>query len=275
MRNQAALAMSALQLFTPAMLAVGIFLLKSIISPTLGVVPVDMTGQVVIVTGGNSGCGLETVRMLAGWNATVIMACRDEKRGEMAAKDVRSSLSPSSKGEVLVWKLDLESFDSIRTFAQKFRASGMQLNVLINNAGVRYHALEITQDGIELHYQRRMKESVEGVYGDTKLMQVVISREMDRRLSEYGINSYAVHPGEISHLSAIMLQTFLVLTRPLLARDPMQGAMTQVYAATSRELEGRGGLYLDNCKVATASTLSQDAALAKWLWNTSMDLISV
>ena len=52
----------ALQWFTPAMLAVGTFLLKSIISPTLGVVPVDMAGQVVIVTGGNSGCGLETVR---------------------------------------------------------------------------------------------------------------------------------------------------------------------------------------------------------------------
>eukprot|EP00960_Hanusia_phi_P002877 85121-Hanusia_phi.AAC.10 len=61
---------------------------------------------------------------MAEWNATVVMACRDEKRGEIAAKDVRSSLSASSKGEVMVWKLDLESFDSIRTFAQKFRATG-------------------------------------------------------------------------------------------------------------------------------------------------------
>lgn len=55
-------------------------LAKYFISPPLKVSAVDLSGRTVIVTGANSGCGKETVRMLYSWNATVILAVRDTSR---------------------------------------------------------------------------------------------------------------------------------------------------------------------------------------------------
>lgn len=48
----------------------------------------DLTGQVIIVTGANSGCGLETTRQLAKQGATVILACRNEAKAKAAMDDI-------------------------------------------------------------------------------------------------------------------------------------------------------------------------------------------
>jgi NAD(P)-dependent dehydrogenase (short-subunit alcohol dehydrogenase family) len=89
---------------------------------------------VTIVTGSNTGIGLETARRIAENGATVVLACRSLERGEAAKRDIEahlaqcsSSSSPSSgkspfadSGKVLVRKLDLADLDSVKSFADSF-----------------------------------------------------------------------------------------------------------------------------------------------------------
>jgi len=93
----------------------------------------DQTGRIAIVTGANSGIGYETARPLAHKGASVIMACRDETKGNAAAKQILDE-RPSGTVEVMV--LDLADLDSVKRFAQAFRERHDHLDLLINNAGV-------------------------------------------------------------------------------------------------------------------------------------------
>lgn len=101
----------------------------------------DLASQVIIVTGANSGCGLETSRQLAKQGAIVVLACRNTERGETAAKDV---------GGVFVAPLDLASLQSIRDFVKAFEAKYDRLDVLVNNAGIMACPFGKTKDGFEM-----------------------------------------------------------------------------------------------------------------------------
>ena len=107
----------------------------------------DQTGRVVIVTGANSGIGLEAARELAGKGATVVMACRDQARGEEAAEGIRADDPP---GTIQVMDLDLADLASIRAFATAFGEQHDRLDLLINNAGVMMPPASTTADGFEL-----------------------------------------------------------------------------------------------------------------------------
>ncbi len=100
----------------------------------------DLGGRHFVVTGGNSGLGLETVKALAEHGADVTLACRDVAKGEAAALGIG--------GDVTVKQLDLASLDSIRTFADEMR--GATIDVLINNAGVMAPPYSKTADDFEL-----------------------------------------------------------------------------------------------------------------------------
>lgn len=103
----------------------------------------DLTNQVIIVTGANSGCGLETSRQLAKQGATIILACRNAERGEAAAADV--------KGTFLV-PLDLSSLQSIKDFVTAFEEEYDRLDALVNNAGIMACPFEKTEDGFEMQF---------------------------------------------------------------------------------------------------------------------------
>ena len=101
----------------------------------------DLKGQVMIVTGANSGCGLETSRQLAKQGAIVILACRSTEKGEAAATDV---------GGVFIAPLDLGSLDSVREFVKIFLEKYDRLDVLVNNAGIMACPFVKTKDGFEM-----------------------------------------------------------------------------------------------------------------------------
>ncbi|MFN4252653.1 oxidoreductase [Deinococcus sp.] len=109
----------------------------------------DQTGRVVIVTGANSGLGLETARVLALRGATVIMACRNAQKAEKAAGGIRA-LNP--KGEVVLMTLDLGDLDSVKAFADAFRARYDRLDILVNNAGIMVPPLGRTAQGFETQF---------------------------------------------------------------------------------------------------------------------------
>jgi len=107
----------------------------------------DQRGQTHLITGANSGIGLETARELARAGATVILACRDEARGTDAAADVRSEIPDAS---LQVEQCDLASLESVRALAN--RLGDTPLAVLINNAGTMAIPREETADGFEAQF---------------------------------------------------------------------------------------------------------------------------
>lgn len=98
----------------------------------------DLQGQVIIVTGANSGCGLETTRQLYKQGATVILACRNEQKAKNAVEDVSASC-PDSKGKLAYLHLDLSDLSSVRAFVKEFTSQFSRLDVLVNNAAWLVH----------------------------------------------------------------------------------------------------------------------------------------
>lgn len=105
--------------------------------------------HVVVITGANSGMGKATSIELARTGATVIMVCRDKKRGEAALKEVQNE---SGNHSVKLMICDLGSLKSIRAFCTEFKENYQRLDVLINNAGVILPGRHETTDGYELQF---------------------------------------------------------------------------------------------------------------------------
>jgi NAD(P)-dependent dehydrogenase (short-subunit alcohol dehydrogenase family) len=193
----------------------------------------DQSGRVAIVTGGNTGLGFETARMLAERGATVILAVRDIAKGNEAASRIH--------GDVLVQALDLSSLASIHAAAAELRAAHHRIDLLINNAGVMYTPRQTTADGFELQFgtnhlghfaltgllldrllsvpgsrivtvsstghkiqaaihfddlQWERSYSRAGAYGQAKLANLMFTYELQRRLALGGSTiAVAAHPG--------------------------------------------------------------------------------
>ncbi|NLU39107.1 MAG: SDR family NAD(P)-dependent oxidoreductase [Bacteroidales bacterium] len=106
----------------------------------------DLQGKTIIVTGGNSGLGYESVKAFALKGATVILACRNLAKGEKAKNEI---LKTNPSGEIQVMQLDLANLTSVEAFAKKFASEHKQLNVLLNNAGIMATPNIKTDDGFE------------------------------------------------------------------------------------------------------------------------------
>jgi len=107
----------------------------------------DLTGKVVIVTGGNAGLGLEAAKALLAKGAHVIIASRDHQKVEQAVNSLRSAF-PQAKVEGM--HLDLSNIKSVKTFAEEFLAKKLPLHVLVNNAAVFCPPYARTAEGVEI-----------------------------------------------------------------------------------------------------------------------------
>jgi NAD(P)-dependent dehydrogenase (short-subunit alcohol dehydrogenase family) len=195
----------------------------------------SQVGRTFVVTGANSGLGLETVRALGGLGANVIMTARDPSRGERALEELLAA-QPDARIELAM--LDLADLDSVQEFAGKVG----NLDVLINNAGVMMPPHGRTKQGYELQFGvnhlghfaltglllERISHSQDGrvvtvtsglhkrarihfddlhgeqgygrtkYYAQSKLANVVFAIELNKRLRAAGITSIRsvlAHPG--------------------------------------------------------------------------------
>ena len=195
---------------------------------------IDLTGKIAIVTGGNSGIGLETTKILAAAGATVIVPARDTEKAKKNLQGIAN---------VELETMDLMNPESIDAFAEKFLASGRPLHLLINNAGIMWVPLRRDSRGIESqlatnylaqfhltarlwpalkkangarvinvssyghqlapfnfddpNFDHREYETLQG-YGQSKTASNLFAVELDNRGKAFNVRAYSVHPGSIN-----------------------------------------------------------------------------
>jgi NAD(P)-dependent dehydrogenase (short-subunit alcohol dehydrogenase family) len=194
---------------------------------------IDLAGRVAIVTGGHSGIGLETTRVLRRAGAHVIVPVRYPDKASEALRGIDG---------VEIQRLDLIDPDSVDSFADRFLDSGRALHILVNSAGIM--AVPLTRDrrGYESHFatnhlghhqlalrlwpaltaaadarvvavsaaahricgidfddpnfERRPYDPMVG-YGQSKTANILFAAELDRRGADLGIRGFSLHPGAI------------------------------------------------------------------------------
>lgn len=113
------------------------------------------------------------------------------------------------------------------------------------------------------------------VYGQSKLCNILFTRELARRLAGSDVTANAVHPGAVAtRLGQNNGRWAQLLIKGLsyFFRTPAQGAATSIYVATSPALAGVSGRYFANCREARPSAAAQDDAAAARLWQVSAEL---
>lgn len=110
---------------------------------------VDLSGKVAIVTGCNSGIGLEIVRFYLQHNIKhVVAACRSEQRTGAAIAKLLAETKREPEA-IRFEQVDLSSLGSVEHFAQRFLASTSKLHILNSNAGTTRLPKKLTSDGFE------------------------------------------------------------------------------------------------------------------------------
>jgi NAD(P)-dependent dehydrogenase (short-subunit alcohol dehydrogenase family) len=239
---------------------------------------IDLSGKRAIVTGGASGIGVETARVLAGAGAAVTLAVRDVAAGQRVADEIG--------GDVDVRPLDLADPDTIHSFTA---AWDQPLDILVNNAGVMatpetytdrgwelqfatnhlgHFALSLGLHGAlaaagnarivsvsssalfaspvifdDLHFRFRTYDKWEA-YGQSKTANVLFAVEASTRWAGDGITANSLMPGAIA--TNLQRHTGGAQTPPEKRKTVEQGASTSVLLATSPLLEGIGGRYFVN-----------------------------
>ncbi len=114
-------------------------------------------------------------------------------------------------------------------------------------------------------------------YADSKLMNLMFARELDRRIDGTGIVAHAVHPGVVPtglvrdrSLTTLALGLMLVTRMKTVA----QGAATTLVAATSPDYARKGGHYLADCRPSRGHRLSRDPAACRRLWQLSEEMVA-
>ncbi|THV70685.1 NAD(P)-binding protein [Aureobasidium pullulans] len=242
------------------------------------------TGRVILVTGATSGLGMETARVLHKTGARIFITSRQQAKGDEIARIISSE--DSSLAPVEAIEMPMDSFESIHKAASVFFAKSPALDILLLNAGVMA-APEATEakpallqaskpeshsrvvvlssgahksDGIHPeNYNLEGEYNPYMAYAQSKTANIYMANELNRRCGSQGINGLSVHPGVIFETGIARHQGGADTLRENMAkeRDDIrkwaksipQGAATSVYAAIAKALEGKGGLYLEDCHV--------------------------
>jgi NAD(P)-dependent dehydrogenase (short-subunit alcohol dehydrogenase family) len=279
----------------------------------------SLEGRTILVTGCNSGLGLETMRVLALRGAHVIGTARTEAK----AREAGASIT----GRVTGLACELSDPASVRACVEAVKALGVRLDAVVCNAGImalpplaKAHGYELqfftnhighfilvtglldtlTDEGrvVMLSSNAHVdapKETIEfdnlsgdrsagqwRAYGQSKMANLLFAKELSRRLEGTRRTANAVHPGVISTnlgramgpLMGPLVRMGLAIAGPLALKTIGEGAATEVYVAVHPAAATINGAYFANCNVATARPDSDDAAIARRLWDESERIVA-
>jgi NAD(P)-dependent dehydrogenase (short-subunit alcohol dehydrogenase family) len=276
---------------------------------------IDLRGRHMLVTGCNSGLGRETTRVLLARGARVIGTGRtvDKARegGAGLAGDflplecelsepasVRACIDAVKRAGAPLYALICNA--GIMALPQLKQAYGYELQFFTNHIG---HFMLVTglldqlapegrvvvvssaahhrapRGGIEL-------DNLSGArgygpwkaYGQSKLANILFTKELARRLGPGGRTANTLHPGVIftnlNRSMPVVAQAAMRLAGPLLLKNTAQGAATECYLATNPAVAKVTGQYFADCNPAQPSALAGDATLAARLWDESERIVA-
>ncbi|XP_037511937.1 retinol dehydrogenase 11 isoform X2 [Rhipicephalus sanguineus] len=222
----------------------------------------SMEGKTAIITGATSGIGLETAKELSRRKARVILACRNVEK----AKDVAQRITDETKQPVVVKRLVLDSFESVREFCDEVNSSEERLDVLINNAGLINGSSELTYT----------KDGFEACFQINHLSPVLLT------LLLLGVTVNSLHPGLVqtpiaSHGSFFRKVLFHLLSHTK-GKTALEGAQTTIQVSVDPALEKTTGEYFEECAPAAEryrNPLLKNRALAEEVFAASLQLVGV
>jgi len=252
------------------------------------------------------------------------MACRDLEKANKAVEDIKKEV-PSA--DLIVKKLDLSSFESVRQFVDEINQDKIQkIDYLINNAGIALCPKWNTKDGYEMQFGTnhlghflltmllldKIKASPSGriinvssvgqrigqinfndinldenyepikAYAQSKLANVLFTRELAKRLKGTNVTTFSLHPGAVdteiqrhSKEGTIACSGLWNKVVSVVHVSPFLGAQTTMYCALDENIKADSGWYFSNCtkmKLYRRALNEEDAAK---LWKMSCDLVGI
>lgn len=279
-----------------------------------------MQGRSVLITGATSGIGKEAAVELAGMGANVTIVARDERKGRGTQSEIKersgadadlmladfASLADvrrladeyrSSHDALHVLLNNAGAYNPTRaesrdgyelTFAVNHLAHFLLTDLLLDTikASTPARIINVSSDahnGSTIDFNDLQSTNGYGgmrAYGQSKLANILFTKELARRLEGTGVTVNAVHPGVVrtgfgrnsGGLTSALFAVFHVVGRPF-TLSPSQGAETSVYLASSPDVEDISGEYFIKKQVADSSAAARDAEAAKRLWEVSEELM--
>lgn len=276
----------------------------------------SIDGSLVIVTGGNSGIGLETARKLSDTGARVVIACRDMDKAEKTIND----LGLLTHNPVKYLQLDLSDLNSIHTFSEKFLEIYGTPDVLVNNAAVYMRKYVKTSFGMEytmavnymgpFYLSNLMLPHMARLDGETRIVNVTsdayhvrdfkspfssskhekgfnaysqskralmyFTFELAERIKKTAITVNCVNPGQASTNIWPADALYWKIAGKIIsmfADPPSYAAENVVYTASSNELSGISGKYINNLAVVEPKEGAFKKDVSQKLWEDTLDYL--
>jgi NAD(P)-dependent dehydrogenase (short-subunit alcohol dehydrogenase family) len=271
----------------------------------------DLSGRLVVITGANTGIGRATAVALAARGATLVLACRSEDKTRPVLDTIRaaqgdarfealdlgdlaSTRSCAARIRAIGKPVDVLLNNAGMAGKRGLTKDGFEVTFGVNHLGpflftvllapnlveARGRIVNVSSkghyraSGIDFDSLRKPTRSRTGLreYADTKLANVLFTKELARRIGPRGVHSYALHPGVVASDAWRSVPWPLRSLIKLFMISPEQGARTSVYCATSPDVAAHDGRYYDDCREKEPNPVTNDVELARRLWETSVAL---